>query len=204
MAEWSQLVKRTNWLSNPTLVHQPEPSKEREMLADTSLVVQTELPLIERVSSYTKLRRVITWIFRFGLNCQPSNKLIKDEVLLLKELQDADNFLCELVQLSTYGKEIAAMEKGRNLTQSNKLLPFHPFLDRNGSLRVGGRLTKANLKFSKRHPIFLAADHTNVKLLITWELLCLLHVGPTLVRGSLSRNYCILGGRRVIRWFGSV
>ena len=60
-------------------------------------------------------------------------------------------------------------------------------------------MAKAGLKFSERHPILLPGNHTVVKLLITSEHLRLLHAGPTLVAGSLSRNYCILGRRRVIR-----
>ena len=82
------------------------------MLAETSIVVQTELPLIERVSSCTKLRR------------QRSNKHIKGEVLLSKELLEAENFLYKQVQLPTYGEEIEALEKGRNLLQSNIALSF--------------------------------------------------------------------------------
>ena len=51
------------------------------------------------------------------------------------------------------------------------------------------------LTFSKRHPILLPGNHAVVKLLIASEHLWLLHAGPTLVAGSLSQNYCILGGR---------
>ena len=60
-------------------------------------------------------------------------------------------------------------------------------------------MAKAELKFSERHPILLPGNHAVVKLLIASEHLRLLHVGPTLVAGSLSRNYYILGGRQVIR-----
>ena len=37
----------SRWPSSPTLVHQSEPIEEREVPPETSLVVQTELPLVE-------------------------------------------------------------------------------------------------------------------------------------------------------------
>ena len=55
------------------------------------------------------------------------------------------NFLYKHVQLSAYGNEIAALEKGRN------------FLDGNGLLRLGGKFAKVDLGFFERDPIcFLA------------------------------------------------
>ena len=78
-------------------------------------------------------------------------------------------------------------------------MPFHSFLANNRLLRVGGRLAKVGLTFSKCYPILLPGNNAVVKLLIALEYLCPLRVGPTLVAASLSCNLCILGGRWAIR-----
>ena len=45
----------SRWPSSPTLTRQPEPIEEREIPPQTSLVVQTKLPLVEHISSYAEL-----------------------------------------------------------------------------------------------------------------------------------------------------
>ena len=94
--------------------------------------------------------------------------------------------------------EIIAMEEKRAMKKSSKLLPFHPFLDHQGLLRVGGRINQAELLYPKCHPVILPGNHSLVKLMITSEHERLLHAGPTLVAASHSRNLCILNGRRAI------
>lgn len=63
---------------------------------------------------------------------------------------------------------------------SNKqLLKLHPFLDDNGILRVGGRLTYADLlTFNQKHPILLPSKNRIVQLLLKREHIRLCHAGP--------------------------
>ena len=85
---------------------------------------------------------------------------------------------------------------GNGVCRRSKILTYYPFLD---VLQVGGRLQKAKLAFSERHPVLLPANHKVTELIITSEHLRLMHAGPTLVSASLFRRFRILGGRRVIR-----
>ena len=85
------------------------------------------------------------------------------------------------------------------LRQTSNLLTFHPFLDPNGILRVGGRICQADLPYTKRHPVQLPGNHVFTELLIRSEHKRPLHAGATLVYASLSRRFCILNGRRTIR-----
>ena len=55
------------WPEVPKLLERPLPIEEKESSQKVLVVVtQTELPLLERISSYSKIMRVTTWIFRFG------------------------------------------------------------------------------------------------------------------------------------------
>ena len=89
--------------------------------------------------------------------------------------------------------------KGKALLRSSKLLPFHPLMDEQGLLRVGGRTAQTRLSYSRRHPLILPGDNPLVRLIVRTEHVRLLHAGPTLVAASLSRRFCIVRGRRMIR-----
>ena len=114
-------------------------------------------------------------------------------------MKHAESYWIHQAQLASFQSEIDAIKSGRALHLSSKLLPYHPFLDSEDLLRVGGRINHAKLHFSKCHPILLSASHPFIRSMITFEHQRLLHTGPTLVSASLSREYCILNGRRMIR-----
>ena len=61
----------SDWPSSLNLPDKPEPTEERDPIPEiTMLGVETSLPLLDRVSSYTRLVRVTAWIFRFIHNCK--------------------------------------------------------------------------------------------------------------------------------------
>ena len=159
-------------------------------------IVQIEqpLPLLEKLSSYAKLRRVTAWIFRFIKNCRQRGKEKRLDSLGIDELEDANAYWISQAQLASFGEEIATIKGEKDLPKSSKLLPFHPFVDSQGLLRVGGRISEAKLHYSKRHPILLPADNRFVRLMIAYEHQRLLHAGPTLLSASLAKKLLYLEG----------
>ena len=83
--------------------------------------------------------------------------------------------------------------------KTSSLLSLYPFLDSNGSLRVGGRQCNLKGSFSSQHPIILPGKHLITKLIVHSEHLHLLHAGISLLTCSLSRCYYIIGCRKVVR-----
>ena len=190
---------QSEWPRSPELGRQLSPTEGYEIPVETSLVVSEELPLLEKISSYTRLRRITAWIFRFINNCRRKGNHKNLDALSTAELKQAENYWIHQAQSASFRSEIDAIKGGRALRLSSKLLPFNPFLDVQDLLRVGGRMNQAKLRYSKRHPILLPGNHPLVRLMVTFEHQRLLHAGPTLVSASLSREYCILNGRRTIR-----
>ena len=82
---------------------------------------------------------------------------------------------------------------------TSKLFSFHPLLNNQGLMRVGARLSQANLPYSKQQPVILPPIHELMKLIIQSEHLQLLHARHTLVAASLAHRFCIIRGRRTIR-----
>ena len=121
------------------------------------------------------------------------------DVLTTEELQSAERCRIRKIQHEEFEEIVTLLKAGKSLPRSNKLLSFHPTLDENDVLRLGGRINLAKLPFSKHHPIVLPGSHRLTRLLIESEHVWLLHAGPTLVAASLAHDYCIIQGRRVIR-----
>ena len=116
----------------------------------------------------------------------------------VEEIDDSEN---QLIQLDAFSDEMNALQNGKELPKTSKLLPLKPWLDEDGILRLGGRLQFAEfLPFSTRHPIVL-----HRKEWITTQIVKSYHEAGNHVCGtnhtlaSLSSRYWILCGREEIR-----
>ena len=82
---------------------------------------------------------------------------------------------------------------------SNSLQPLNPFLDADGLLRVGGRLSQSLKDYNSRHPLILHQKRHLISLIIESEHKCLCHAGPKLTLGALQDLCHIVGTRRAVR-----
>ena len=210
----SQLVSHKLWWQGPEWLGLPEvhwPALDQYSALDpvdevveveNPIVLQTdvesrELPLLRRVSSYTRLIRVTAWVLRYVNNCR--NQPRKQGTLATDELKEAEEKWMLKAQRSVFSAEIELLNKGKSLPRSSRLITFRPYVDDKGLLRVGGRIGMGRLSLARRHPVILPRDHRMVELLVMHEHLRLFHAGPTLVSASLARRFCIVRGRRAIR-----
>ena len=114
------------------------------------------------------------------------------------ELTAAKEHWFAAVQMTEYSEELNALLNGEEIPPRSKLLPLRPFVDVNGILHIVGRYLSLETH-AKRHLVFLPGKHPFVVLLIRSEHLRLLHAGPTLVAALLSRQFHMIGNRRVVR-----
>ena len=187
------------WDAGRDFPQHPIPSEERELPQIALVANTTQLPLLQRTSSYDRLMRITAWMFRFVKNCRRKDERLVCSNLTVHEIGQAEEFWWRTVQESEFLEEMSDLKTKGRLKGTSKILTFHPFLDSKGLLRVGGRIHQADLQYSKRHPLLLPANHALTKLLISSEHRRLLHAGPTLVSASLSRRFCVLNNRRVVR-----
>ena len=195
------------WLSSPssTWPQQPsmfpaDPSDEEKQICHHVVMEQnTAVFDVSHHSSYTRLKRITAWIFRFIANsrdrkfreCAPTH-------LTTEELIKAETYWLSLSQRDNFPMEISSLKNGSAVQESSPLFALHPFLDSNQVIRVGGRLQTADMSYSSRHPV-LHGKHPITHLIISSEHLRLLHGGPMLIMSSLCRRYHIVGGRRTVR-----
>ena len=200
---WLQL-RPSEW-PKQSILPPPEPSdEERDICLLTT--IQPRLPIIplDRYSSFTKLKRVTAWTFRFINNCRaikgnPTNAIHKSSCLSVQELVAAKNYWISISQADHFEEEIRSLTSSHVLPSKSCLLSLHPFLDSSGILRVGGREQNSKLSYSSLHPVILHGKHPVTKLPIRTEHLRLLHAGPTLLTSSLCCHLHIIGCRKIVR-----
>ena len=111
-----------------------------------------------------KLKRVAAWFLRLvqvfkdkQFQCILRNWKEKGQLpdeLSIHEIQEGEHFLIKDVQSVVFEKEVRCLQEGKELHKRSQLLSLTPFLQ-DGLVRVGGRLDRANISYSARHPIIL-------------------------------------------------
>ena len=212
------LLKHRLWWEGPEWLHkQPyevpnQPHKRKteaqaESLPELRLVhvsVKTSsilTQLCEQISSYFTIICVTAWIWRFV------NKLLKKNLspdqegkhLTGPEVKEAEHWLMKQSQLSSFPAERHSLLKDSKLPQSSRLLALTPFLDQEGLLRVGGRLTHSALTRSQQHPIILDSKHFFTRKYFGHMHIALCHCGPTLLLSATGTKVHVVGARKLSR-----
>ncbi|XP_075254527.1 uncharacterized protein LOC142345945 [Convolutriloba macropyga] len=95
-----------------------------------------------------------------------------------------------------FSGKISSPLKGSNLKKRDKLMPFTPFLDDIGLLRVGGRLNKAPLTYSAIHLLVFHSRSRIARLLIEKAHHDSGHQGVEHVKAHLQQTFLMIGCRR--------
>lgn len=147
--------------------------------------------LIDRVSSYTKLLRIIVYILRF------SKRLKSKGLVNPVDLDNAEMYLIRYVQNAHFANDISALKLNKSVT--NKIAKLNPFIDSNNILRVGGRLRHSQLDYGQKHPILLPSKERVIELIIDYYHLINMHTGPALLLSLIRQKFWILSARNLIR-----
>lgn len=196
-------LESSEWPEQLNLHVQAQQSCEEKELGFHT-VLEPRMPIIplDRFSSFTRMKRITAWIQRFAYNCRAlKNKHDKQlsPCLSAHELITAEEYWIKFSQADHFSQDIATLKSSNSLPDSSCLMLFHPFLDSNGILRVGGRERNSNRPFTSQHPAILHGAHPVTSLIIHTEHLRLLHAGPTLLTSSLNHRFHVVGGRKIVR-----
>nr|CAI5844533.1 unnamed protein product [Callosobruchus analis] len=203
--------KGPSWLHNPGLdlplsqetleeIDIPE-SRSNTDKTIALCISYNELYIYAKFSSFSKLRRVVAYCFRFfqNLRLKQQSKPLTSGELTVSELELSSKRLLLLAQRQTFDAEIKALSSQESLKSKSKLLCLNPFIDDDLLLRVGGRLTNSQFEFDKIHPIILPKHHLVSKLIARDEHIRLMHCGPLQLLSSLRERYWPISGRNLVR-----
>ena len=218
------------WSRDPTL-HEPELSdddpeiKRAQSNSQSSSRHQSEdvlSSLIERHSSWERLKRAVAWLHRFRTwfieryRRSPISSKAKSSgnrrILSADEMKEAEREIIKHTQRISFLEVIQALQRIgslqhsrqatselKNLKMAGHIRKLHPLLDEMGILRVGGRLENALIDYDAKHPIILPYRDHVTDLIISQHHQKTGHLGQEYVLSSLRHQYWVIKGRSAVR-----
>lgn len=151
------------------------------------------------VSTYDRLIRVKGWVIRFFSRARGKQNTLTSSHLTLSELKRSESLLLKHSQMQFYQDVFQKLKSEKSLPNGHPLSSLSPYLDREGLLRVGGRLQRAELSSSCAHPLILNARSHIVMLMVRRTHQLLLHTGSSTVMATLASTYHIPRLRLLVR-----
>ncbi|XP_038116638.1 uncharacterized protein LOC119768917 [Culex quinquefasciatus] len=160
---------------------------------------EEEKQILEKRSSLLGACRQLSRVNRFLYNLRPGNKEKRSGSIAPAELHSARMQFVRLAQHDVFQKEIKTLAAGREVSPKSKIANLYPFLDGDGTLRIGGRLQQSSLPFEVKHPVILPKVHQFTKLLVEELHSQNCHAGPSLLTATVNQRYWIQGCQSVIK-----
>ncbi|XP_062597368.1 uncharacterized protein LOC134258800 [Saccostrea cucullata] len=218
----AQALQDSTWLSGPSLAHLQQTeyaSIPYEMVdPDSDKDVGQEITCLkvdisglglksERFLRFSQWRRLVETIARLQhiarsfhqRDSKCSGWHVCENSKTVESFDKAEKFIIKTVQSEVYSEEIQCILKEKPLPRDSNILPLSPFLDKDGILRVGGRLNKSSLPISEKNPVIIPRNH-HIALLIAryYHELCI-HQGRHFTAGAIrSAGFWIIGARRLV------
>ncbi|XP_033212236.1 uncharacterized protein LOC117169837 [Belonocnema kinseyi] len=154
--------------------------------------------LTKRCSSFKKLKLVFAYVLLFSHNAMnPTNKISGPITVL--ELEAATRAVIITTQRVRFSNKIHSLTNADHLSIKSRLIPLKPFVDKQGILRVGGRLNHSDLFEERKHPILLPPNHHVTQLIFREEHERLKHAGTQATLYSVRDILWPLNGRNITR-----
>lgn len=193
-------MKREEWLDILKKGKVINETQEEVRIVSCISTEKEENKLLERFSSWNKLRRVMAYCLRFINNSRRTKAQRNYGGLSCQELSKAMRVIYILVQKESYELERRSLSQSRGITYKSKLAQLSVFLDDDGIIRVGGRLQEAKgIMFEQKHQIVLPKHHRVTDLIVRYYHEKGFHAGPQLLQAVLRERYWIIGMRDVTR-----
>lgn len=188
---------QVNWPQNHILDRDLVPERKELKLVFASVI--EDFDLFNKFSNLFKLQKVVAFCLRFfnNLKTKQGDRLVGD--LSVEELDKSLLVLVCIMQRQVFREELATLELSKPLSKHCSISSLDPFLDKNGIIRVGGRLRNANMTYSEQFPIILGQKHILTKLIILDYHHKQLHAGSQALLASLRTKYWIVNGRSAVR-----
>ncbi|XP_058840964.1 uncharacterized protein LOC131696441 [Topomyia yanbarensis] len=164
-------------------------------------------PLFDICSSYNRLVRIVAYCPRFVKNARAKTRSqpipiadpLSSLLLSVQHTTAANIRLIQLAQADAFKQEICELKSGKFLSKRSHIRALCPFIDPEGTIRVGGRLRLSEQPYITKHPILLPNFHPYARMIAKCYHLKLIHGGSRLTLASLRESYWPVNGRRLVR-----
>ena len=148
-----------------------------------------------KFSNFQKNCRVLAWVIRFSRTCR--DRRVAAMELSTEEIEYAEALLIRHAQRNHFGPQLKSLSRSEPIPPP--LAQLSPFLDRNGVLRVRGRLAKAPIPYDQKHPMILPHNAEISRLIILHYHHLALHGGAQVTLNMLRRRFWILRGLQRVK-----
>lgn len=218
-------LKNTEWFNGPDFLYSEsfekshrdnlftliEPENDKEILPDVKTFVTeaTESQLssrrFRRFSNWTTLCRALAGLIRVATsfkqkaNGQGGWKSLKERANS-EELTQAANVVVHSVQQEVYKETFKRLKEGGRTDHKNYTLKkLCPVVDKLVLLRVGGRLSSADLTDNEKHPLIIPSSSHIGMLLVRYFHERSAHQGRHITEGAIrGAGFWIIGGKRLV------
>lgn len=166
----------SNWFTGPGFLWNKEialsPSEVPELQLRDSEVrsFQTlNTKVVEQGSIVNRLCKFSSWSHVVRAIARIQRRINKDKssgLSTVEERESAECLIVKLLQKHVFHTELKVLSKGAQLSSRNELYNLNPFLDSDGVLKVGGRLSNSSLCHSLKHPVIIPKNHHITRLII--------------------------------------
>ena len=163
------------------------------------------------VSDWSRMVRIVVLVrsnLVSAINHKSSNKILKKNKSLLKTslMEEAKNIIIKLVQKRNFNDEFKSMEDktwvNKALDRRNKISRLDPFLDKDGIIRIEGRLDNYFIKNNCKHPILLPKDGKVTTLIIQHQHKMAAYGGRRITLNQIkSSGYWVVGANSAVKNF---
>ena len=171
------------------------PEIKKHFVLLTSFKVSETLEFFKKFSSYHRLLRVQSYVYRL---LRSKTRIKYHGKISCKEYLDTEIRLLKFLQHQYFEPEIKRIKGGKNLHKC-RLSYFDPFLDNDDVLRVGGRLKNSHVSFNNKHPIFLPSYNHVTDLIIEFYHRVNCHAGIQTTLYAIRQKFWLLDGRNQVR-----
>ena len=143
------------------------------------------------------VRRVMT-----AVNEEPMTDFDPSDLVSFTVMTGRLAELCRAAQEAWWPDECAALraDPPRELRRGSCLLPFTPFIDETGLMRLGGRADRApDLNYAARHPVLLHRRMVLARAIAKAWHIRLKHVGTDTLLSETRRTVWIVRGRELMK-----
>ena len=182
MNEWP----KENGKPDPVEVERECIKKKTVGIVTTEAIELTNVVECKDYSSWKRLLRVTAWVLKFKNKLlakkgrvQQENS-VEEESLTPNEIEESRKI---------WIKEAQNCLKDR--LKRNEFRTLSPFVDKEGIIRVGGRVDNALVSYETKHPALLPYDH-RISRLITEEAHRMGHSGVATTAAKIRRRYWVI------------
>ncbi|KAJ8398089.1 hypothetical protein AAFF_G00431660 [Aldrovandia affinis] len=136
-------------------------------------------------SSWRSLLRAVARLIHIASSFKRGNDKSDCQALSPENLDKAKTVVIRSLQRKAFPKVFACIQAGKEIPKQSQLRKLSPYINKAGCLRVGGRLSQADLESDERNPLIISHQHHVTTLLIRHYHQKVQHQGRHFTEGAV-------------------